>query len=240
MRLDSFLVDIKLFESRTKAQQAIERGEIYIKKQRVNKSSLNVKDLSFADIEYIPISKFVSLGGYKLQKALNDFEFSVNNLVVADIGASTGGFTDCVLQNGAKKVFAVDLNDELLHHSLKGNKKVVPIIKNARDLTNEDFSDELDLIVADLSFISITYVLETFSNLIKKGKHLIVLIKPQFEIGKRTKYKNGIVKDTKIHEQVCENIIEFSKSNSLKKVNITTAPIVKDKNVEFLIEFVKE
>ena len=234
MRLDNYLVEKGLFDSRTKAKQAIERGEIFVSKKKVLKSSFDV-NCENVEIEHIFESKFVSLGGYKLEKAIKDFNFNVNNYVVADIGASTGGFTDCLLQNGAKKVFAVDLNDSLLHPKLKLDNRVKPIIKNAKDLERKVFDENLDLIVADLSFISITQVVETFSNLLNQGKKLILLIKPQFEIGERKRFKNGIVKDKKIHEQVCKNVIDIARKYNLEKINITSAPINENKNLEFLV-----
>ena len=163
MRLDNYLVEKGIFDSRTKAKQAIERGEIFVDSKKILKSSFEIKEQE-VDVKHVYESKFVSLGGYKLEKALKDFNFNVTDLVVADIGASTGGFTDCLLQNGAKKVYAIDLNDTLLHQKLKESDSVIPIIKNAKDLVLDDFSDHLDLIVADLSFISITQVLSTFSN----------------------------------------------------------------------------
>ena len=235
MRLDNYLVEIKLFDSRTKAKQAIERGEIYVKGKLIDKSSFNVDSLSSDDIEFKFDKKFVSLGGYKLDKALDDFKFSVKNLTVADIGASTGGFTDCLLQRKAEKVYAVDLNDNLLHYNLKNNLKVKSIIKNAKDLKKSDFNNDLDLIVADLSFISITQVINVFSEILSKEKHLIILVKPQFEIGKKTRFKNGIIRDSKLHETICKNIIDYSESFGFEKINLTTAPINEDKNTEFLI-----
>ncbi|MBQ8426615.1 MAG: TlyA family RNA methyltransferase [Clostridia bacterium] len=235
MRLDNFLVDNGFFDSRTKAQQAINRGEIFINGECVKKCSLSSDNLLKEDIEYRFESKFVSLGGYKLDKALTDFNFSVSELVVADVGASTGGFTDCLLQRGSKKVFAVDLNDSLLHDKIKRDNRVKTVIKNARELKLCDFDSELDLIVADLSFISVTYVLETFSNLLQKNKHLIILIKPQFETFKKIKFKHGIVRDQKIQKEICDNVIKTSESYGFSLINFTTAPIVKDKNVEFLI-----
>ncbi len=234
MRLDNYLVEKGIFDSRTKAKQAIERGEIFINSKKVLKSSFEIKEQE-VEVKHVYESKFVSLGGYKLEKALADFNFSVKDLVVADIGASTGGFTDCLLQNGAKKVYAIDLNDSLLHQSLKEDNRVIPVIKNAKDLSLEDFSDKLDLIVADLSFISITQVISTFSKLLGKDKRLIILIKPQFEMGEHKRFKNGIVKDKKIHDMVCKNVIDYAMQNSLQKLDITTAPINENKNIEFLL-----
>ncbi|MBQ3116592.1 MAG: TlyA family RNA methyltransferase [Clostridia bacterium] len=234
------MLETKYFDSRTKAKQAIERGEIYLDGKKIDKSSFDVSLDIEHKIEWKREEDFVSLGGYKLSKALKDFDFCVKDFIVADIGASTGGFTDCLIKNGAKKVFAIDLNDGLLHEKLRGDLRVVPLIKNAKNLSKEDFNLTLDLIVADLSFISITQVLPVFLNLIDSGKHLILLIKPQFEVGEKRKFKNGIVRDEKLREQICENVIEYAGGLKLKTLKITTAPIVDGKNVEFLILLKKD
>ncbi len=233
MRLDLFLVEKGYFSTRTKAQQAIERGEIYVNSKLVEKVSFAVED--GVVIERISPSEYVSLGGFKLEKALRDFNFNVNAMTVADVGASTGGFTDCLIKSGAKKVYSVDLRDDLLHESLKANDKVKLIVKNAKDLSLLDFDDEIDLIVADLSFISVSHVLGVFYQLIKEQKDVIILIKPQFETGKKEKHKNGIIKDGKIHKQVCENVYKLAFDMGLSPQAITTAPIVEGKNKEFLI-----
>lgn len=238
MRADNFLVENKYFSSRTKAQQAIKRGEVYINGKVLDKSSLEI-DLVNPVISIIRDDFFVSLGGYKLKKALKDFNFDVTNLVVADVGASTGGFTDCLLQNGAIKVYAIDLNDELLDNKLKNCKNVVSIIKNAKDLSLKDFKDKLDLIVADLSFISESLIIPVLSNLLEENKYAIILIKPQFENDKKIKFKNGIIKDNSVWKKACQNIYECGLSNNLTPVNITTAPLSKEKNREFLVLFRK-
>lgn len=235
MRLDSYLVEIGMFETRTKAKQAIERGEIFLDDKAVTKCSYDVKLDYDLKIDRRYESSYVSVGGFKLEKALKDFKFDVKGMTVADIGCSTGGFTDCLLKNGAKKVYSVDLRDDLLHESLKSNPKVDCIIKNAKYLSSEDFCEPLDLIVADLSFISLNSVIKVFSSLIEKGKHLIILIKPQFETGKKVKFKNGIIKNKKIHLEVCRNVYDISVANGLSPQSITVAPIVEGKNTEFLI-----
>lgn len=240
MRLDAYLTENKFFDSRTKAKQAIERGEIFLNGKIITKPSYDVLEQDNCEIEWKREEDFVSLGGYKLSKALKDFKFSVNGLVVADIGASTGGFTHCLIKNGAKKIYAVDLNDDLLHEKLKADSRVIPLIKNAKNLSCDDFDDKLDLLVADLSFISITQVLPIFSNLIDNGRHLIILIKPQFEIGEKRKFKNGIVKDEKLRQKICENVIDYARGVGLKMLDITTAPIIDGKNVEFLILLKKD
>jgi 23S rRNA (cytidine1920-2'-O)/16S rRNA (cytidine1409-2'-O)-methyltransferase len=233
MRLDNYLTVNGYFDSRTKAKQAIERGEILVNGQIITKSSLEI--LSDVVIERKFKTEYVSLGGFKLEKALSDFSFCVENLVVADIGSSTGGFTDCLLQKGAKKVFSVDLRDDLLHSRLLADNRVSMLVKNAKDLNTNDFKEKLDLIVADLSFISISQVVDVFYNLLNDGSRAIILIKPQFETGKRQKFKNGIIRDKKIQKQVCENVYNLLISKKLFPQAITTAPVYQDKNIEYLI-----
>lgn len=235
MRLDIFLTEKGYFDSRTKAKQAIERGEIYIDGKKVTKSALDISEDSVA-VERICESSFVSLGGFKLDKALCDFDFSVENMVCADIGASTGGFTDCLIKRNARKVYAVDLNDGLLHDSLKTNEKVVTVIKNAKELNLSDFGNDVpNFIVCDLSFISATYVMPVLSNLLSAGDFMILLIKPQFETGEKKKFKNGIIKDSKIRRSACKKVYDSAVANGFSPIKITTAPIVEGKNVEYLI-----
>lgn len=235
MRLDIFLYTNGYFQSRNKSAEAILRGEVYLNGVKILKPSLSVNEESDCNIEIISENNFVSLGGYKLYKALKDFGFSVKGLVCADIGASTGGFTDCLLQNGAEKVYAVDLNDELLSDKLKCNPKVVELTKNAKFLKKEDFDDEIDLLVADLSFISEKMVLPVFRNLIKETGKMIILIKPQFEMGEKRKFKNGIVSDEKVRKSVVNDVVLFAESIGLKPLSITEAPIKERKNIEYLL-----
>lgn len=233
MRLDNFLAQKGYFDSRTKAKQAIERNEIYINGKLTNKPSLDVDDNII--INRVVETEYVSLGGFKLQKALIDFNFCVKDLIVADIGASTGGFTDCLLKNGAKQVYPVDLRDDLLHEKIRKNHNVFPIIKNAKELNLSDFDKKLDLIVGDLSFISLTQVLPVFCNLIDDYNKLILLIKPQFETGQKRRFKNGIIRDKKVHKEVCEKIYHQAIAAGLAPKKITSAPLSNDKNTEFLI-----
>jgi 23S rRNA (cytidine1920-2'-O)/16S rRNA (cytidine1409-2'-O)-methyltransferase len=234
MRLDLFLEKNNFFDSRTKAKQAIERGEILVNGRVIDKSSYQIND-DKVNIQYVYNSKYVSLGGYKLEKALNDFEYNPKDLIAVDIGASTGGFTDCLLKNGVKKVYAVDLNDDLLHKSLKENDKVIEVIKNAKFINVEDFNEPIDLVVADLSFISSTIILPIISNIIDDEKDVILLIKPQFENDEKIKFKNGIIRDKKYQKQACLKVLDCAKSNNLTPIKFTTAPINRDKNVEYLI-----
>ncbi len=235
MRLDNLLVEKGMFDTRTKAKQAIERGEIIIDGRKICKPSFAVNDSAAVFIERKFSESYVSLGGYKLSKALKDFSLDVNGLTVADIGASTGGFTDCLLQVGAKRVFAVDLNDGLLHEKLKKDNRVFNIIKNSKDLCKDDFPDKIDMLVADLSFISETLTIPVFYNLLDEGSYAIILIKPQFENRLKIKFKNGIIKDEKILKAACEKVYLCAVHCGFCAENITSAPINDKKNREFLI-----
>ncbi|MBE5754313.1 MAG: TlyA family RNA methyltransferase [Clostridiales bacterium] len=240
IRLDAFLVENGYFNSRTKAKQSIERGEVVLNSKTVDKCSLLIDDYVKHKVEIIRSEEYVSLGGYKLSKAIKDFKYNCSEMVAADIGASTGGFTDCFLKNGVKKVFAVDLNDDLLHKSLKEDSRVIRIIKNAKDLTNTHFSDKIDLLVADLSFISVTMLMPVFSHLVQSGKDMILLIKPQFETGFKTRFKNGIIRDEKLKLKACLDVYNSAIEYGFAPKKITFAPLFKEKNTEFLMLFKKD
>lgn len=233
MRLDAFLTKNNYYESRNKAQWAIEHGEVSVSGRVVYKPSLKVDES--VSITVNKNENFVSLGGFKMRKALNDFNFDVRNMVVADIGSSTGGFTDCLLKYGAKKVYAVDLNDRLLHNTLKSDDRVEEIIKNVKDVKKIDFENELDLVVADLSFISSSVFLPILSDIIGNEKYLILLIKPQFELDKKIRYKNGIIRNKNVHRTSINLVVDLAKKYNLKPLKITPAPEYEDKNREFLI-----
>lgn len=235
MRIDYFLSEKGYYKSRNKAREGIEKGEVFYDGKLVVKPSL---DLPF-DTELVEIKRFkkvfVSIGGYKLEKALNDFDFKVEGMVCADIGSSTGGFTDCLLSRGAKKVYAVDLNDDLLDESLKTDERVIFLLKNARNLILKDFNESLDFIVGDLSFISLSLIFPVLSNLMKENSFALFLIKPQFELGEKRKLKNGIITDDATRKEILKKVCDYAIKNDLVPQNITTAPIVKGKNVEYLI-----
>ena len=239
MRLDNYLVEINYFDSRTKAKQSIERGEIFIEGKIVSKPSYYIDNNTQPKIERVFIDSFVSLGGFKLNKAINELGISVNNKICIDIGASTGGFTDCLLQHGAKKVYAVDLNDSLLHPSLKNNERVTPIIKNVKNLKKADFDDKIDLIVADLSFISITQAIPIISDLLDNDEQAVLLIKPQFETNLKRNFKNGIIRDKKIQIEACKNAYNVASQEGLFVTGFTTTEINSQKNLEILMSFIK-
>lgn len=224
--------------TRTKAKQLIESGFVMLNNKIITKPSAEADENS--DIKIINTFQFSSLGGDKLQKAFNDFNYSVKDKVCVDIGASNGGFTDCMLQNGATKVFAVDVGECAFDENLKNDNRVV--IKdriNARYITPEDLGELCDFACIDVSFISLKLILPAVKNLLKSGGEIIALIKPQFEAGNKYLSKKGIILDSKIHRQVCNDIKSFAQNIGLEYKNITTAPIKEGKNKEFLIYLYK-
>lgn len=235
MRIDEYLFERGFFDSRNKAKESLLRGEIFLNGTPVIKPSQKAEENANYEIRLSGGKSFVSVGGYKLDKALRDFGLNVSGIVAADVGASTGGFTDCLLQNGAKTVYAVDLNDGLLHASLKNDERVVPVIKNARTLIPNDFPVQIELIVADLSFISATQVMKVFCALLKTGGQVVLLIKPQFEVGEKRRFKNGIVRDGNLHKRICRSVYDCAVSCGFIPLKITEAPLREDKNREFLM-----
>ncbi len=235
MRIDALLYKEGVFPSRSKASQAVLDGLVSYKGQVVLKPSTNVEDFSLVKVEDRS-SFFVSNGGYKLEKAIKDFNLDVNGLVFADIGASNGGFTDCLLKNGAKKVFAVDVGETQLDKTLIQNDKV--IVKdntNARFITEETLGEKVDGVTVDVSFISLTYILQGVKNVLKNGGFAVFLIKPQFECGKEYLGNSGIVKSENARKLAVKKIYDACLLQGLYAVDFTTAPIKEKKNVEYLI-----
>lgn len=236
MRLDSFLFEAGYFSSRNKAAECVKRGEILLDGKIEKKPS---KEVSGAEkIEIISPKKFVSLGGYKLDKALSDFSVDVNGLTFADIGASTGGFTDCLLQRGAKKVYAVDVGENLLDERLKSDSRVIALDKvNARNMTEQTIGEKVDGVVADCSFISLKLVLPATLKILKPDGFIVALIKPQFECEGNGLTKTGLLREEKARVKIVEDISDFASGLSLVTENATHAPVNKDKNVEYLVKF---
>lgn len=235
MRLDKFLAE--KYGSRTKAASAIKDGFVRVNGKIVPPSYeySEKEELTFFERE----RTFVSNGGYKLAKALDDFGYEVKGKIFADIGASTGGFTDCLLQNGAKKVYCIDVGENLLDRSLLYKNIVIMDNLNARELKIGMFEEKLDGIVTDVSFISLTYILDKAAQVIDEGKDVIALIKPQFECEGGRVGKNGIVRDAAVHKKVIQKIYDFAISCNLAPLSLTNAPIKQDKNLEYLILFRK-
>lgn len=233
MRLDKYLSEY-YFSSRTKAARAIEKGLVLLN-GKTAKASDDVKETD--DVSVLGDEEtYVSEGGYKLSKALREFCFDASGKVFVDIGASTGGFTDVLLQNGAKFVYAVDVGQSQLDAKLVQDARVKVMDKtNARDLNAELFSQNIDGVVTDVSFISLTYVLPVISKILSKNGDVFALIKPQFECGVKALDKHGIVKDSKFRRAAIEKIYDFAISCNLFPVNICVAPERVKKNKEYVI-----
>ena len=237
MRLDIFLVKNGIFSSRIKAQEAISEGLVKVNGKEVYKSSFQLTGDEKIEADYPDSMRYVSRGGLKLEKALKSFKLTPKGKFILDAGASHGGFTDCLLQNGAEKILAVDVGEKQLHPSLANNPRITSIEKlNIKDLTIEYLDDEMpDWIVADLSFISLTQVFKVFSELLKEDGLIVTLIKPQFEAGRENINKGGIVKSARAHKNVLKDISAKAKEHNLFLNKIDFAPIYDDgKNIEYL------
>ena len=239
MRLDVFLTENGYFESRKRASDSIKGGLVWVNGKSVTKPSFDTDSFDKIDVKG-EICPYVGRGGFKLEKALSVFGVDPQGMVCVDIGSSTGGFTDCLLQKGASKVFAVDSGKDQLHTSLRSRADVVCMEGfNARFLCEADLGEKVDLAVMDVSFISQTLLYEAVSSVLKEGGVFISLIKPQFEAGKSGIGKNGIVKDEKVRLSVCEKIKDCSKIYGLEVVKIIESPILGgDGNKEYLAHFV--
>ena len=234
-RLDVLLVSLGLAESRAKAQATIMAGEVYVNGQKADKSGMEV-DIT-ANIEVRGSAcPYVSRGGLKLEKALRNFGVDPTGYVCSDSGASTGGFTDCLLQQGASKVFAIDVGYGQLAWKIRNDPRVVVMERtNIRYVTLEDLGEPLDLSVIDVSFISLGLVLPVVKTLLKPTGQVLCLIKPQFEAGKDKVGKKGVVRDPAVHEEVLQNFISLAKSLDFTIRNLPFSPVKgPEGNIEFL------
>jgi 23S rRNA (cytidine1920-2'-O)/16S rRNA (cytidine1409-2'-O)-methyltransferase len=220
-RLDVLLVDRGLAESRQKAQAMILAGEIEVDGRKVEKAGVNVGDSARIEV-HSRLQKYVSRGGFKLEGALGDFPVSVQGRVCLDVGASTGGFTDCLLQNGAKRVYAVDVNTDQLAWKLRDDPRVVRVKKNARELTTADIPEEAGLVVADVAFISVKKILSGAYVCGASGADFLILIKPQFELEREDVGKGGIVRDPELHDVAIKSVREAA--NALGMTVLGVAP----------------
>jgi 23S rRNA (cytidine1920-2'-O)/16S rRNA (cytidine1409-2'-O)-methyltransferase len=236
-RIDKLLVELGFADSRTKAQALVMSGVVLVNEKRIEKSSQE-----FLPTDKIRIKgksdeiKYVGRGGLKLEKALLEFHIQPSEYVCLDVGASTGGFTDCLLQSGAKRIVAIDVGTNQLVWKLRNDRRVeVRENVNARYLKPEDFSENFDLIVMDVSFISVTKILPGLKDLLAENGKIIVLIKPQFEVGKGEVGKGGIVRETEKHTEVIEKINGFAENIGLINKGLIDSPILgADGNKEFL------
>jgi len=232
-RIDKLLVDKGLVESREKAQALIMSGAVFVNNQKIDKPGTKVPtDTNIYIKEKMP---YVSRGGFKLEKGLKVFNLDVKDKICLDIGSSTGGFTDCLLQNGAKKVYAVDVGKNQLHEKLRADSRVISIEEfNARYLTENEIPEKIDILVCDVSFISITKILPNICNLLKEDFKGIILIKPQFELSKK-EAKDGVVRDKELHFKAIKSVIESLMQSCYCIRNLDFSPIKgPEGNIEFL------
>lgn len=234
-RLDVLLVERGLQESRQKAQATIMSGLVFVDGQRVDKAGTAVSPEASVEIRGHAL-RYVSRGGLKLEKAMTTFGLTLEGKTCADIGASTGGFTDCMLQNGAQKVYAVDVGYGQLDWKLRTDPRVVCMERtNARYLTREQIPDPLDFASIDVSFISLKLIFPALFQLLKEDGHIACLIKPQFEAGREKVGKKGVVRDPAVHLEVLENFMVHAKESNFTVLGITYSPIRgPEGNIEYL------
>ena len=231
MRADKYFAET--FGSRTKAAEAIEKGWVLVNGKLIKPKT----EISETDTVRIvqPKDLFVSNGGYKLDRAIKTFGVDCKGKIFADIGASTGGFTDCLLQNGVAKIYTIDVGESLLHESLQTRPEIVRMENtNARYLTKTDFSEELDGVVTDVSFISLRLIFPVIKEILKTTGEAFVLIKPQFECEKKHIGKSGIVAPS-AHAEIVKKVLGYLYKNALFPYGIVNAPVRKGKNIEYVL-----
>ena len=235
-RLDVLLVEKGFFESREKAKAVIMTGCVYVNNQKADKAGASYD-------ESLPIEvrggndRYVSRGGYKLEKAMQVFPISLDGRITMDIGASTGGFTDCMLQNGAAKVYAVDVGYGQLAWKLRNDPRVVNLERtNMRYVTDEQVPDKIDFFSADVAFISLRLILTAARAVCADDATAVCLIKPQFEAGRENVGKNGVVRDRRVHISVVEGIVDYCLNNGFSVLGLSYSPIKGPQgNIEYLI-----
>ena len=238
MRADLYLTARCLAESRAKAQSAINEGRLFVNGKNIKKCAFDVSDTDTVELKGDGL-RYVSRGGLKLLGAIEAFGIDVTGLTAVDIGASTGGFTDCLLQHGAKKVYAVDCGRDQLHTRLKDDSRVVSIEGfNARELTEGTLGEKCDVAVMDVSFISQTLLYGAVRRTVREGGLFVSLIKPQFEAGRSAIGRGGIVKDRKTHVSVIKKVLTNATESGLFPLGIDVSPIEGgDGNTEYLALF---
>ncbi len=235
-RLDIELVGRGLAETRSKAQNMIKNSAVSVNGLIVTKPAFEVDESD--DIKIIGETlKYVGKGGLKLEKAISEFKIELKGKVCVDFGASTGGFTDCMLQNGAEYVYAVDVGKNQLDKSLIDNPRIENIENmNIKDVTKSMFKKKIDFCTVDLSFISLSFAIPVVYDVLSYDGEAVMLIKPQFEAGKKSLSKKGIVNDKKVHMKVLENIVTLIENSGFSIINLTYSPIKGGSgNIEYLI-----
>lgn len=240
-RLDVLLTEQGYFESRQKAQATIMSGLVFVNGQRVDKSGAAVAEDAAIEVRGKAIP-YVSRGGLKLEKAIEVFGIGLQNMICMDIGASTGGFTDCMLQNGAAKVYAVDVGHGQLDWKLRTNEKVICMEKtNFRYMLPSAISDTLDFASVDVSFISLTKILIPARNLLKDQGQMVCLIKPQFEAGREKVGKKGVVREPETHREVIGKVMNFAHCIGFHVLGLSFSPVKgPEGNIEYLLHIEKK
>ena len=235
-RLDVALFEIGYTESREKARALIMAGQVYVNGQKSLKAGDNIKPDDSIEVrgEKMP---FVSRGGYKLDKAMRSFSLNLDGKICMDVGASTGGFTDCMLMNGAVRVYSIDVGYGQLAWKLRSDSRVVNLERtNFRYVTHEQVPDEIDFSSVDVSFISLKLILPVLYSLLNKNGEAVCLVKPQFEAGREKIGKKGVVRDRKVHCEVIENCISYARENSFYIKGIDFSPVKgPEGNIEYLM-----
>ena len=240
-RLDVLLTERGFFDSREKAKAVIMAGEVFVNGQREDKAGSKFD--REVDIEVKgKVLKYVSRGGLKLEKAVEVYDLDLMDKICIDIGSSTGGFTDCMLQNGASKVYAIDVGTNQLAWKLREDKRVVSMEKtNIRYVTEEQIPEKADFASVDVSFISLTKVLPAAINLLRNEAHMVCLIKPQFEAGREKVGKKGVVRDFTVHKEVIELVINFAIGLNFFIKGLTFSPVKgPEGNIEYLLYMQKQ
>ena len=239
-RLDVLLVSRGLAESREKAKAIIMSGNVYVDGQKEDKAGSNFPAEAVIEVRGNTL-KYVSRGGLKLEKAMENFDVTLAGKICMDVGSSTGGFTDCMLQNGAVKVYAVDVGHGQLAWKLRNDERVVCMEKtNIRYVTPEDVADKINFSSIDVSFISLTKVLGPVMELLSDDGQIVCLIKPQFEAGREKVGKHGVVRDSAVHLEVIEKVIDFAISIGFEVLNLEFSPVKgPEGNIEYLLHLQK-
>ncbi len=239
-RLDVLLVNRGLATSREKAKAIIMSGIVYVEGNKEDKAGTTFPENVNIEVKGNTL-KYVSRGGLKLEKAMEEFGLSLDGMVCMDVGSSTGGFTDCMLQNGAVKVYSVDVGHGQLDWKLRNDDRVVVMEKtNIRYVTPEDIEDVLDFASIDVSFISLTKVLLPVRELLSENGRIVCLIKPQFEAGREKVGKKGVVRDKKVHEEVIDMVVTYAKTIELYPVMLDFSPVKgPEGNIEYLLYLTK-
>ncbi len=236
IRLDNYLVEKGYIETRSKAQSLIMAGCVYINNRKAMKPGEQVKGDEPVEIRGSSL-KYVSRGGLKLEKAIKSFNIDLNNKVCMDIGASTGGFTDCMLKCGASRVYSIDVGYGQLAWSLRNDERVVNLERtNFRYVTNNEVPDEIDFFSVDVSFISLKLILPPAYALLSNEGSAVCLIKPQFEAGREKVGKKGVVRDAAVHKEVIEKVFDFTKEIGFNVIGLDFSPIKgPEGNIEYLM-----